>query len=268
MQLCARAPEPGGYSTTSERKDQHIYLRCGIFGSLGVAAVLCAITVSQELSGSKRNESTSNYGWLALAADVLILACVAQFAVYDFYMRNEFTRADIVLDTKRRFVRFISHEMRTPLNTVNMGMTLFGLELDCMREIVLHMGLQLRQMGMQGMGMGGMGQGMGQGMGGIGGMGGMDLGLGLKYGGQGLGGQGQGGQGSLEHVQKCLLEKISELRSIVSDVTTSTDAAVDTLNDLLNYDKIESGIFVIEFALVSIAELLQRSMAAFLLQVG
>jgi signal transduction histidine kinase len=33
-------------------------------------------------------------------------------------------------------------------------------------------------------------------------------------------------------------------------------------HDLLNYDKIESGIFVLEFAFVSVGEVLQKSMAA------
>jgi hypothetical protein len=50
--------------------------------------------------------------------------------------------------------------------------------------------------------------------------------------------QEQSGDTTLEVVQKFLLGKIDELKSIVKDVTTSTDAAVDTLNDMLNYNKV------------------------------
>ncbi|KAJ1428086.1 hypothetical protein B484DRAFT_70768 [Ochromonadaceae sp. CCMP2298] len=158
----------------------------------------------------------------ATCAALLILLCAFIFVLYDLSMRGKANRTSIVLDTKRRFVRFISHEIRTPLNTVNMGLTLFNLELDTIRDVVMQMVGQIQV-------------------------------------------QEQSGDTTLEVVQKFLLGKIDELRSIVKDVTTSTDAAVDTLNDMLNYDKMESGIFVLEFAFVTVGEVLQRSMAAFLL---
>ncbi|KAJ1434355.1 hypothetical protein B484DRAFT_446682 [Ochromonadaceae sp. CCMP2298] len=157
----------------------------------------------------------------ATCAALLILLCAFIFMAYDFSMRGKANRTTIVLDTKRRFVRFISHEIRTPLNTVNMGLTLFNLELDTIRDVVMQMVGQVHVHEQSGT--------------------------------------------TLEVVQNFLLGKIDELRSIVKDVTVSTDAAVDTLNDMLNYDKMESGIFVLEFAFVTVGEVLQRSMAAFLL---
>jgi hypothetical protein len=79
-----------------------------------------------------------------------------------------------------------------------MGLTLFGLELDTMREAVVQM----------------------------------------------VGGQGQGQSGAqpsaLEVVQKLLLSKIEELKTIARDVTASTDEAVVVLDDLLNYDKVSA----------------------------
>ncbi|KAJ1403064.1 hypothetical protein B484DRAFT_405230, partial [Ochromonadaceae sp. CCMP2298] len=164
---------------------------------------------------------------LSVGAGVVILLCTLLFMLYDVPVRKDAVRTEIVLETKRRFVRFVSHEIRTPLNTVNMGLTLFGLELDTFRDAVLQI----------------VGPGQGQ-------------------------EQGQSGAqpSTLEVVQKFLLAKIDELKSIARDVTTSTDEAVVVLNDLLNYDKIESGIFVLEFAFASVGEVVQRSMAAFLLQ--
>ncbi|KAJ1395394.1 hypothetical protein B484DRAFT_407604, partial [Ochromonadaceae sp. CCMP2298] len=133
---------------------------------------------------------------LSVGAGLLILLCTLLFMLYDVPMRKDAVRTEIVLETKRRFVRFVSHEIRTPLNTVNMGLTLFGLELDTIRDAVLQM----------------VGPGQGQGQSGV-------------------------QPSALEVVQKFLLAKIDELKSIARDVTTSTDEAVVVLNDLLNYDK-------------------------------
>jgi signal transduction histidine kinase/CheY-like chemotaxis protein len=44
--------------------------------------------------------------------------------LYDFMVRKEFNTRDKLLESKRRFVRFISHEVRTPLNSVTMGLSL------------------------------------------------------------------------------------------------------------------------------------------------
>ncbi len=46
------------------------------------------------------------------------------FVSYDYYVRKEFNAKNQLLEAKRRFVRFVSHEVRTPLNTVCMGLTL------------------------------------------------------------------------------------------------------------------------------------------------
>mmetsp|Transcript_7504 Transcript_7504/g.21866 ORF Transcript_7504/g.21866 Transcript_7504/m.21866 type:complete len:1077 (-) Transcript_7504:296-3526(-) len=46
------------------------------------------------------------------------------FVSYDYCVRKEFDSKEKLLEAKRRFVRFVSHEVRTPLNTVCMGLTL------------------------------------------------------------------------------------------------------------------------------------------------
>lgn len=59
---------------------------------------------------------------------VVICLCTVLFGVYDYLMRHEAYERNLILDTKRRFVRFISHEIRTPLNTVCMGLDLLASE--------------------------------------------------------------------------------------------------------------------------------------------
>jgi signal transduction histidine kinase len=51
------------------------------------------------------------------------------FFLYDYYVRQEFNAKKHLLEAKRKFVRFVSHEVRTPLNTVCMGLTLMQEEI-------------------------------------------------------------------------------------------------------------------------------------------
>ena len=49
---------------------------------------------------------------------VVIIICTVIFLLYDYMMRREVHHRKMVLEMKRRFVRFVSHEIRTPLNVV------------------------------------------------------------------------------------------------------------------------------------------------------
>ncbi|KAJ1416544.1 histidine kinase-like ATPase, partial [Ochromonadaceae sp. CCMP2298] len=142
-----------------------------------------------------------------------ILLCTLLFVLFDVPMRalrKDVVRGEIVLDTKRRFVRFVSHEIRTPMNAVRLGMTLFSTEID---------------------------------------------GLGAKLAGK-----------SLEEVMGLLQEIVADWRQIALDVLDNTEAAVDVLNDLLNYDKIETGSLKLEFTMVPVWKVLQRTFKTFVLQ--
>jgi len=59
---------------------------------------------------------------------MIILTVV--FCLYDWYVRNEFHFKNELLEAKRNFIRFVSHEVRTPLNAVCMGLMLMREELD------------------------------------------------------------------------------------------------------------------------------------------
>ena len=51
------------------------------------------------------------------------------FFLYDFCVRKEFLAKRELLDARRQFMRFVSHEVRTPLNSVSMGLELLQAEL-------------------------------------------------------------------------------------------------------------------------------------------
>lgn len=56
-----------------------------------------------------------------IIAATLITSTV--FILYDFFVRREFNTKSKLLEAKRRYMRYISHEVRTPLSSVFMGLS-------------------------------------------------------------------------------------------------------------------------------------------------
>ncbi|KAJ1430410.1 histidine kinase-like ATPase [Ochromonadaceae sp. CCMP2298] len=71
---------------------------------------------------------------------------------------------------------------------------------------------------------------------------------------------------SLEEVHAILEETLTDWRKIAVDVLDNSESAVDVLNDMLNYDKIESGSLRLEFSMVPVWKTLQRTFGTFVLQ--
>ena len=71
----------------------------------------------------------------AITSALLIGLCAATFFLYDYYVRGESEASAAVLETKRLFVRFISHEVRTPLNAVHLGLEALTAELRTFLEM-------------------------------------------------------------------------------------------------------------------------------------
>jgi signal transduction histidine kinase len=59
-----------------------------------------------------------------------IVVTASVFILYDFFVRRDINVKTELLDAKRKFVRFVSHEVRTPLNSVCMGLSLIREELQ------------------------------------------------------------------------------------------------------------------------------------------
>ena len=57
-----------------------------------------------------------------------IVVTIFVFLVYDFFVRREFHANGELLEARRQFMRFVSHEVRTPLNAVSMGLDLMQSE--------------------------------------------------------------------------------------------------------------------------------------------
>jgi len=76
-----------------------------------------------------RTYQTNNPMIATIGAVCIIVFTSLVFYLYDFFVRKEFGAREEILEAKRRFVRFISHEVRTPLNTVCMGLSLLEEEM-------------------------------------------------------------------------------------------------------------------------------------------
>ena len=59
---------------------------------------------------------------------------------------------------------------------------------------------------------------------------------------------------------------LSVLQDLTGDILENTQNAVSVLNDLLNYDKIESGTFQLEFGQVNIWKLVEKTVSEFSIQ--
>jgi signal transduction histidine kinase len=68
------------------------------------------------------------YAAVAVAA-IITVTTLCSFGIYDYYVRREFQSKQQLLDQKRQFVRYVSHEVRTPLNSVCMGLHLLQTEI-------------------------------------------------------------------------------------------------------------------------------------------
>eukprot|EP00602_Paraphysomonas_sp_CaronLab_P002944 CAMPEP_0185031032 /NCGR_PEP_ID=MMETSP1103-20130426/18263_1 /TAXON_ID=36769 /ORGANISM="Paraphysomonas bandaiensis, Strain Caron Lab Isolate" /LENGTH=768 /DNA_ID=CAMNT_0027566387 /DNA_START=468 /DNA_END=2774 /DNA_ORIENTATION=- len=80
--------------------------------------------------------------YACIIAVSIILITSAIFFLYDCLMNRQALRKELVINTKRLFVRFISHEIRTPMNTVHLGLKLLHDEmLDLVNSGVVPTGI-------------------------------------------------------------------------------------------------------------------------------
>jgi len=74
--------------------------------------------------------STKNPYYATVGAICIMIFTVVMFLAYDFLVRREFNAKYELLKAKRHFMRYVSHEVRTPLNSVCMGLSLMQEEIQ------------------------------------------------------------------------------------------------------------------------------------------
>lgn len=143
------------------------------------------------------------------AVGIMLITSLFFFG-YDYFVRKEFKAKKAVLSAKRQFMRFISHEVRTPMNTVCMGLSLL------MEEMLAHTRNITNKIAFF-----------------------------------------AEDKGKVD---------TTEWIGLVEETLSNAQQAVGVLNDLLNYDKIESGSLSLERTVFSMWALIDATSKEFRLQ--
>jgi signal transduction histidine kinase/ActR/RegA family two-component response regulator len=151
---------------------------------------------------------------------IVILTALA-FFLYDFVVRAEFHHKDALDSARRQFVRFISHEVRTPLNAVCMGLQLQHDESERLLALVRSNTATTTSTT--------------------------------------LTTNDVDSSSTIDPVE----DKLSEMAALGNDILANATSAVDVLNDLLNYDKVESGTLRLELTVIKIWELIEQTFYEF-----
>lgn len=91
-------------------------------------SVVYTLTIYQSEEYVERFQTMLPIYALLIAIGIVILTSTI-FLVYDYKMKREARELEVVMNTKRLFVRFISHEIRTPMNIVHLGLKLLAKEI-------------------------------------------------------------------------------------------------------------------------------------------
>uniref|UniRef100_A0A7S3L1K4 histidine kinase n=1 Tax=Amphora coffeiformis TaxID=265554 RepID=A0A7S3L1K4_9STRA len=210
---------------------------------------------------------------VALGAAGLVLLTSCLFYLYDILVRRHADAQATMLDAKRQFVRFISHEVRTPLNSVVMGLTLLQ------EEMAQALGFRRTTVSMHHHH-----QNHLHGAGG---------------GNHNLREKNDDDDDDKEHAPARILEKakdgeeeeeddddddveastnpfrrsssgqtsdhtqIENWYNVMQEVHANAQSSIDVLNDLLNYDKVESGTLALELTIIPMRQLIEQTVQEF-----
>ena len=147
--------------------------------------------------------TTSNPKVAVIAVAVVIVLSSLMFLVYDIAMRRKTLADRRVMQAKRKYMRFVSHEIRSPLNAVCIGVALLKEEIE--RAIALNKSPN----------------------------------------------------------SDSAANAFEKWQAVLEDMSTSALSSVHVLNELLHYDKIESGTLSLDLSMVSVWDMLLSSSSEF-----
>ena len=181
----------------------------------------------------------------AVAVGLVIFTSLV-FSLYDYLINRNVNEKELILQTKRQFVRYISHEIRTPMNVVFLGFQLLCTEmLNFPHETVLKQQVdsipQERDKHMP------------------------DI-ENIKSMGSTLSMITALVRSVLQKQQDCYTDQFKDWLDLIQDIIQSADAAITVLNDLMSYDKLDTGTMVIEREVLPIWEIIDSTVHPFTVQ--
>lgn len=163
--------------------------------------------------------TTANPRNVMIGSIIIIFATTFFFWVYDYFVRKSFQERTELLEAKRKFMRYVSHEVRTPLNAVCMGLNVIQTELS---EYIKEATISLKSKN-----------------------------------------DDNGPDDKEKDGDPSWYKKGSDCLELVDEIQISAQSAVDVLNDVLNYDKIEQSSLRLELTMIPIWRFLGRTFSEF-----
>ena len=108
-----------GYMTCSLLTDNETLLTNGVFEKIATTAI----------DNIRDNQDRKMLGMCIMGTAITVFT-VFMFVAYDSLFRREFSAKQELLRAKRHFMRYVSHEVRTPLNSVCIGLNLMQEEIQ------------------------------------------------------------------------------------------------------------------------------------------
>lgn len=188
--------------------------------------------------------STNNPTMFTVGVVAIIIVTSIFFFLYDFCVRQEFNEKRSVLEAKRLFVRYVSHEVRTPLNAASMGTVLIQ---DEVKRVLNNHDQQQEKTP-------------------------VDTRMNQKIQPPSLKTQGDimlptnDKRVKEEQLQSSLALFANYIQGLLQEVSDNVESAVDILNDLLNYDKILYNSMKLELSDLPIliqCEMIERTVTEF-----
>ena len=189
--------------------------------------------------------STENPTVATAGAVSIIIFVSLLFFLYDALVSKENQKNQAIIEGRRRFMRFVSHEVRTPLNSVCMGLKLLQEEVALMfgKDEGDHTEVNLPPFLPEAIIFDPT----------------LDGGSNFKYEYCPLLLAGKQDK-SIVHARR---DKANDIFQLSQQVLSSASNAVDVLNELLNYDKIETGQLQLEKTIISIWSLIENVVEEF-----
>jgi signal transduction histidine kinase/CheY-like chemotaxis protein len=169
----------------------------------------------------KEFESSRPVG-LTIGAAVLVACLCICFFLYDYLVRQEFQSKKALLKAKRQFVRFVSHEVRTPLNSVCMALTLLQEEIGS--ALGYNTTEELEKLNRK-----------------------------VEENSKDVGVDDENSKSTVE----------LGWFKLAKEVQVNAESSVEVLNDLLNYDKVESGSLSLELTAIPIWNTIKQTISEF-----
>jgi len=226
----------GDFRALNMSLSQGVFLNDTVNYSMDIYATEEFVSQYGRVMGGEATKIRVSLKILVCIGTVLVMCFTScLFIAYDYYVRKEFNAKNQLLEAKRQFVRFVSHEVRTPLNTVCMGLTLLENDLASAleeKDAAAALKASVKSSG-------------------------QPVNHHEKY----LASDPNNHTGNGDIVLK--KETVEDWLSLSTQVFHNADAAVGVLSDLLNYDKIQMGTLSLELSLINLWVALEKTVEEF-----